>query len=165
MSTLRALIVGVSNYDKMNEPNLPFCVNDIAVMRDALVCGLNFNKLNIITCGENGIVNSVDFFKALEQMALIADIEDTLVFYFSGHGGTLSSGHHLALSDSCVNTQVIIEYLEKIPAKNKIIFIDSCMSGNFVVSETASYSINETIEDFVGRGYAIFASSNETQSS
>jgi len=163
MNTLRALVVGVSNYDKMNQNNLPFCVNDIAAICEALVCGLNFNGSNIITCGEDGIVTEVDFLKALKQMTSIADFNDTLVFYFSGHGGTLPSGHHLLLSDSYVNTQVIIEYLEKVPAKNKIIFIDSCMSGNFNVSQTASYSINETIEDFLGRGYAIFASSNDGQ--
>jgi hypothetical protein len=163
VSILRALVVGVSNYDKMNQNNLPFCINDVVAMCEALVCGLNFNKSNIITCGENGIVTEVDFLKALKQMTSIADIGDTLVFYFSGHGGTLSSGHHLLLSDSCVNTQVIIEYFEKVPAKNKIIFIDSCMSGNFNVSQTASYSINETIEDFLGRGYVIFASSKECQ--
>ncbi|SEJ54240.1 Caspase domain-containing protein [Propionispira arboris] len=163
MNTLRALIVGVSNYDRIHQINLPFCINDISAMREALVSGLNFNKLNIITCGENGIVTEIEFLTALKQMTSIADSNDTLVFYFSGHGGTSQSSHHLLLSDSYINTQVIIEYLEKIPAKNKIIFIDSCMSGDFNVSQTASYNINEAIKDFLGRGYAVFASSRDNQ--
>lgn len=163
MNVLRALVVGVSNYNEMKENNLPFCTNDIFSICDALICGLKFDRSNIITCGENGIVNKVDFLKALKQMTSIADFSDTLVFYFSGHGGTLPSGHHLVLSDSYVNTQVIIEYLESVPAKNKIIFIDSCMSGNFNISQTASYSTNETIEDFLGKGYAVIASCSETQ--
>ena len=163
MRKLRALVVGVSNYDKIQQTNLPFCRNDIYAICDALVHGLKFDKSNIITCGDTGTVTRTDFFDVLQKMTSITDVNDTLVFYFSGHGGTLPLGHQLLLSDSYVGTQDIIGYLEKMPAKNKIIFLDSCMSGNFDVDQTASLNINETIEEFAGKGYAVFASSNATQ--
>lgn len=163
MSELRALIIGVSNYEAMNENNLPFCKNDISAVSEALVCGLKVEKTNIYTYGNNGIVTGEDFIAALHDLISITDTEDTLIFYFSGHGGTMPTGHHLLLSDSLINTKEVIMLLESIPTKNKIIFLDSCMSGNFNINQTASYNINDTIEDFVGKGYAVFASSSATQ--
>ncbi|MBY7008159.1 caspase family protein [Clostridium botulinum] len=163
MSVLRALVIGVSNYKAMNEHDLPFCKNDISAVCDALVCGLKVEKTNIYTCGNNETVKGSDFIAALQNLISITDAEDTLIFYFSGHGGTLPTGHHLLLSDCFVNTKDIIVLLESIPAKNKIIFLDSCMSGNFNINQTASFNINDTVEDFVGKGYAVFASSSATQ--
>lgn len=163
MSVLRALVIGVSKYKAMNENDLPFCKNDISAVCDALICGLKVEKTNIYTCGNNETVKGSEFIAALKNLISITDSEDTLIFYFSGHGGTLPTGHHLLLSDSLINTKDIIMLLEGIPAKNKIIFLDSCMSGNFNINKTASFNINDTVEDFVGKGYAVFASSSATQ--
>lgn len=163
MPVLRALVIGVSNYTAMNEPDLPFCKNDISAVCDALVCGLKVMKTNITTCGNNETVKGADFIAALQNLISTTATEDTLIFYFSGHGGTLPNGHHLLLSDCFVSTKDIIGLLENIPAKNKIIFLDSCMSGNFNINQTASLNINDTVEEFAGKGYAVFASSNAAQ--
>ena len=163
MAVLRALVIGVSNYTAMNQYDLPFCKNDILAVCDALVCGLKVEKTNIATCGNTGTVIGADFIGALQNLISATTAEDTLIFYFSGHGGTLPDGHHLLLSDCFVSTKDIIGRLESIPAKNKIIFLDSCMSGNFNINQTAVLNINDTVEEFAGKGYAVFASSNATQ--
>jgi Caspase domain. len=163
MATLRALVVGVSDYTAMRQNNLPFCVNDIQAISEAFISGLKVDPSNIITCGNTGVVLSSDFIAALKRLSSIVETDDTLLFYFSGHGGTLPQGHHLLLSDSYINTQDIISYLEAIPTKNKVIFIDSCMSGNFSVNQSAVFDINSTVNEFEGKGYAVFASSNATQ--
>mgnify|MGYP001517485909 CR=1 FL=1 len=86
---------------------------------------------------------------------------DKHIFYFSGHGGK----NVLALSDGNLNLQSLIDVIEKIPAKNKIIILDSCHSGYFAISDTPALDLSETIETFVGRGYAVLASCSTEQTS
>ena len=42
--SIHALIVGVSNYDLIGEPNLGFCKNDIKHFSEALIKGLSVKK-------------------------------------------------------------------------------------------------------------------------
>lgn len=163
MATLRALVIGVSDYTTMRQNNLPFCVNDIQAISEAFISGLKIDPSNVMIYGKTGVVLGSDFVAALKRLSPITEPDDTLLFYFSGHGGTLPNGHHLLLSDSYINTQDIIAYLEAIPAKNKVIFIDSCMSGNFSVDQSAVFDIDNTVGEFAGKGYAVFASSNANQ--
>jgi len=37
------------------------------------------------------------------------------------------------------------------------------MAGNFMIDNTAVFNINETADEFAGRGYAVIASSNAIQ--
>jgi hypothetical protein len=163
MSKLHALIVGVSDYSAMKEIDLPFCKNDISLMADALVNGLKAESSDILICGKGGIVTKNQLQIALSRLVTVSTPDDTIIFYFSGHGGSLTKGHHLLLSDEAINTQDIISYFDKIPAKNKIICIDACMSGDFKVDQQLFININDTVADFAGKGYAVFASSNSVQ--
>ncbi len=61
MSKIKALIVGVSDYSIIKANNLPFCSNDIRLMKDAFVYGLNVNKEDVVVCGENKVVTSLEF--------------------------------------------------------------------------------------------------------
>lgn len=163
MSTVKAFLVGVSDYSIMNQENLQFCINDIYSMSEALINGLNANASNIISCGNNGIVSKSIFLDALKKVISNVKTEDTFIFYFLGHGGNDEAGHLLLLSDGFVRTQEVIELFDKISAKNKIIIFDSCMSGNFEVSETPIFSQTMQLDDFVGKGYAVFSSCNGIQ--
>ncbi len=64
-----------------------------------------------------------------------------------------------------INTQSIITYINEISAKSKVIFLDCCLAGNFSVSSPSVFHINDTVSQFAGNGYAVFASSNAIQSS
>lgn len=163
MSNIKALIVGVSDYTLIEENNLPFCRNDITIMQNALENGLKVESDNLIICGKNAVVTASDFINALNNLAQIATVDDTVIFYFSGHGTTQISNHYLVFSDKIISTKEIIEFIEKIKAKNKIIILDSCMSGNFAIDGTATFNIGETVDEFAGKGYAVLASSNAEQ--
>lgn len=163
MSKLHAIIVGVSDYSAMNQIDLPFCKNDISLVADALVNGLKAEPADILICGKGGTVTKNYLLKALSRLIAVSKPDDTLIFYFSGHGGPLPTGHHLLLSDEIISTQDIISYFEKIHAKNKIICIDACMSGDFKVDQQPFINIENTFNDFAGKGYAVFASSSAVQ--
>jgi hypothetical protein len=160
---IKALCVGVSDYSAMGESNLPFCINDIVQITDALVRGLRAYKSHVSYCGNNGNVTTSDFIDSLKKIVLQTSEEDTFIFYFSGHGGNLSTGHHLLLSDGLIKTQEIINNMDTIPAKTKIMIIDSCMSGNFKVDQSITFDETTDIKEFIGKGYAVISSSNETQ--
>lgn len=163
MATLRALVVGVSYYHLKGVNDLPFCKNDIQAISAALAEGLNVRPSDIHVCGETGTVTFSEFTAALHDIAAISESDDSLIMYFSGHGSTKDGKHYLVLSDSKIGTQDIIFYLESIKAKNKILFLDCCMAGNFEIGETASFDIDQAVEDFVGRGYAVIAACNAEQ--
>lgn len=163
MPKLKALVVGVSDYSAIKQNNLPFCVNDINLVTHSLISGLKVEKDNIVTLGNTGVVDKIDF---LNTFALIIDnIEknDTFILYFSGHGGNVGTENYLLFSDGILRTQDVIEILDKIPAKNKIVILDSCMSGNFRVNQTALISEEMNIAEFFGKGYAVISSSSATQ--
>lgn len=163
MGKTKALIVGVSYYYLPNARDLPFCKNDICAISASLSEGLNVSPIDISLLGGSGIVTASQFIKALCKLSLDCTDKDTLILYFSGHGTTSEDQHYLVFSDECISTQTIIDYLSTAKAKNKIIFLDCCMAGCFSVNGTAGFDINQTIEDFVGSGYAVFAACNAQQ--
>jgi len=165
MGQIKGLLVGVSSYNSTSIVDLPFCKNDISLMQNALVNGLNAISEDIIICGYDGTVSEDEFVKALTLLSILCSEDDTVFFYFSGHGGIVNNQHVLMLSDTPVGTDKIIHFLEKAISKNKIICLDACQSGKFEIDQSAIFDINDTVERFAGRGYAVFASSGALQSS
>lgn len=163
MGTTKALIVGVSEYFIDGADNLFFCKNDIIAMQDAFIYGLEVAEKDMIVCGLTNTVTANDLITALKGIERIVQDDDTLLFYFSGHGTTLSEKHYLVLSDRLICTQDIISFLDAISARNKVIFLDCCFAGNFQVDGSAVFDMESTVRDFAGKGYAVFASSNASQ--
>jgi hypothetical protein len=163
MKSIKSLLVGVSNYSLEGANNLPFCKNDIIAMEEALRNGLKVSRNDIITCGNFGLVSKEDFIKEITNLKEKTNEDDVVIFYFSGHGTTQDDKHYLVCSDGLIHTQAIIELMEEINARSKIIILDCCFSGNFSVSGTSDFNIEETIEEFSGKGYAVLSSSNSSQ--
>ncbi|WP_103108445.1 caspase family protein [Brevibacillus reuszeri] len=162
MSNVKALVVGVSNY-YIGATNLPFCMNDVVEMKQALQSGMKLENDDIFILGELGDVKTDDFISALSDITNSTGINDYLLFYFSGHGTKIDNQHFLVFSDGIISTQEIIEYFERSSVKGKVVFLDCCYSGHFSISGTSTFSIEETVDDFAGRGYAVFSSSNSAQ--
>jgi len=165
IAMLRALIIGVADYSATSMSNLVFCTNDIYAIKAAFIEGLKVDPKNISICGASGSVFEADFLAEMYKLSTAANKDDTLLVYFSGHGGSSSGEHYLCLSDSTIKTHVIIDCLEKIPAKNKVLFLDCCEAGNFSIDNSAVFDIDDTANKFAGKGYAVIASSNATQNS
>lgn len=161
MGTVKATLVGVSNYNDSKTPNLEACKNDIVAVKDALIKGLCVSPGNIRTLGDSGTVSLKEFVNELEVASMLVESDDTYIFYFSGHG----NNGILALSENIVSVQAVIELVNKIKAKNKIIILDSCRSGDFMIPKVETLGINELVEKFVGAGCAVMASCGASENS
>ena len=159
MGTIRVLLVGVCDYLKVKCPSLPLCKNDLFAMRTALVQGLRVNPDNILLCGETGIVTRNELVTSIYTALKGATQDDTFIFYFSGHGGK----NCLILSDNFIELQDLINTIEQTHTKNKIVILDSCHSGGFSLDSVPTIDINETVEHFAVRGFAVLASCGAEQ--
>ncbi len=162
MGEIRALLVGVCEYTfNPQVSSLPLCQQDVVAVRQALVDGLNVSSDNISVSGNNGKITKNCFLSDLTSVLATTTREDTLILYFSGHGGN----NCLALSDGLVNLQSLIDLIEKTTPQNKIIILDSCHSGSFSVNDIRPLGTNETIATLASQGYAVLASCSASQTS
>lgn len=161
MGTVKATLVGVSNYDNPQTPDLSACKNDIVELKNALIKGLCVLPTNIRTLGNSGKVSIKELAVELQIASLIAEPDDTYIFYFSGHGNNGT----LALSETNIRVQEVIELVDNIKARNKIIILDSCRSGDFMIPKVETPGIDEMVDAFVGAGYAVMASCGANENS
>lgn len=166
MSNIKAFIVGVSDYSHFPEDKqLPFCRNDIIELQNTLVNAINVSERDIFILGETGNVSHDEFLSTLLNFIESVDADDTLVFYYSGHGCTVDNKHYLVITDTTPNirataicTSDITSIIETCQAKSKIIFLDCCEAGGLFGSTHVDLMIDEAVEEFAGKGYDIFAS-------
>lgn len=127
-------------------------------MKKAFNVGLSVNLEDMLLCGENGRVNVNEYRAAFKDISMLINDEDTFVFYFSGHGAKKSAVNYLVFSDNFISVEEILELIDDIKCKNKLVLIDSCHSGNKNISLEPSIDITSTVDDFVGHGCAIMVS-------
>lgn len=128
-----ALLIGVGDYEEIGATNLPTYKMDLSLLGTSLLSGLKVPKenLRLMAGNENdGYIAAKDFARVLAGFRSLLGAEDTFLFYFSGHGWK----KHLLFSDESVKLQSVIDIIAKLPAKNKIVILDCCYSGNFQVS-------------------------------
>lgn len=153
-----ALLIGVGDYRNMNTENLSSYQNDTELLKAALQCGLNVPADHIrMMTGENnrGLVTVSDFARSIASFHQLLNAEDTFVLYFSGHG----ADQNLVYSDGLIELQSVIDFTEKLPAKNKIVILDCCYSGDFHAGGAKQLAFEQSLSEFVGHGIAVMASS------
>ena len=144
---IRAYLAGVGEYSIARVRPLPFCRSDRAIMREALIRGLSVRPEHIAGPGaETGVVTTEEFTGSLRAFFQEAGEEDTLIFWFSGHGVNREGRHCLMLSDGMIETQSVIDLFDESPVRHKVLFLDCCMSGNYEMSEPAMQAGNNTAE-------------------
>ena len=101
------------------------------------------------------------FARAISEFSQLLRPEDTFILYYSGHG--IQDG--LCFTDGTVNLGSIVDYIEKLPAGQKIAIIDCCYSGEARVSDVKEAPFEKLLSLFVGKGTAVLASSSPDERS
>ena len=140
----KALIVGIDYYESIT--SLRGAVKDARRVKKVLERnedeGVNFQTPKLMLgSNEDSPVTRADIRNAVEE--LFAEDVEVALFYFSGHGYIDATGGFLCASD-CIggddglSLYDVMSFANNSPAKNKIILIDSCHSGDAGRSSTSS---------------------------
>ena len=153
-----ALLASVGNNHQMGGTDLPSWKKDAALIRQGLTQGLGFEEDNIRTIGreESGFVSGRELAAAMSDFSHRLREEDTFLFYFSGHGKNRS----LILSDMGLTLQSVLEVVDRMPARSRLVIVDCCYSGDFHAEAPKRLELEESIASFAGRGIAILASTS-----
>lgn len=161
MGKYYSLLTAAGKYTQQNVADLPSYEMDLKLMKNALTYGLKISADAIRNVGEDGYVSVRSFVRALTEFSSLLGEEDGFIYYFSGHG----SGGNLCFSDGMISIQNVVDFMEKLKAKNKILILDCCYSGRFSVSGVKQMNLEETISTFAGAGTAVLASSASDETS
>lgn len=74
--------------------------------------------------------DSSAFFKRLDQLSYTITNQDEIVIYTTGHGSKSYKNTSYCIGENC-STNSIFEYLSFQAAKQKVVIMDQCYSGNF----------------------------------
>lgn len=146
----------MGDYSRVKSVNLPTYRMDLTLIGNALSGGLRIPADQIRLIGDEGYVSSVSMVRALSEYQALMTGEDTFIFYFSGHG----LEKKLLFSDRLVELQSIIDYIDAMPAKNKIVILDCCYAGDFQTEGARSLQFADSLSAFVGKGIAVLGSSS-----
>lgn len=130
----KALIVGINYYGGDND--LSGCINDAYNVKNVLERNadgtLNFD-INLMTATDEETIITKNILKDNIENLFSGDPEIAL-FYYSGHGYIESTGGYLVTSecqrgDDGLDLNNLMNIVNDSKAKNKIIILDSCHSG------------------------------------
>lgn len=173
--TKHALLVGISNYTRVN--TLPTCDNDAADLRDVLTSkpelGWANGHVRLMTSASDGAMypSKGNFEQQVMNLFRGAATDDTVLFFFSGHGDRSDDGkQYLCPIDydggtpegACVSLSFIKRELSDSLAKCRIVWLDACHSGGDAGTIKGPYSNlspEELAEELTcSEGSAVFAS-------
>lgn len=154
-----ALIASVGDYRQADSISLPSYEADRRLICHALTDGLKMDKEHIRIAGEEGYLSGRSLALCLKDFIRLLQEQDTFLFYFSGHG----IGGNILLSDDKISLVSVINYIDQLPARTKLIFLDCCHAGDFHKPAARQMEFMDTLERYIGHGTAILASSSAGQ--
>lgn len=170
-----AILVGVNVYDDHDFYGpLKLCVKDVEAISDQLITGgYNPQRVRLLTDTTDEKPTRANILTVLQSVANATEVDDLLLFYYSGHGDekdgesylVARDGRHLVLGDTAVSVTRIKEILNGASARAKVIILDACHSGASIGKKGATPMTPE----FIGRvfeqaaGMAILSSCKQDQ--
>lgn len=137
----RALVVGVANYLKVRK--LPETVLDdardvAALLRSPDLCGYPAGNVDTLLDGQATADGIRDGFR---RLARAAGPDDTVIVFFSGHGGRIEKGPNAGtylipfdcdpkrLKDTAIGADELTELVSAIKAGCLVVLLDACHAG------------------------------------
>lgn len=156
---LYALLVGIGDYEKMNISNLGTYRMDLNLIGTAIISGLKCPRDHIrVLAGNdnNGYVSTTDLAKAINGFKALLSNDDTFIFYYSGHG----LDERLIFSNGQLELQSVIDFIDNLTAKNKLVILDCCHAGDFKTAGVKKFMFMDSVDCFAEHGIAVLASTS-----
>lgn len=163
--------VGLSCEEYHNYENINFCHNDLFLLQETLVNFCDYEKANILShmvyldADES---NTTYWYNELEKICEKLTPNDTILFYFAGHGTVLGDDAFLLLPSSVpgneCNTALSLSKINiilKTAKGNGFTIIDACHSGLDVRGTINAGFISKLMD----KSWATLASCSENESS
>jgi hypothetical protein len=174
-----AVLVGINEYADSSINRLSFCVKDILDFNSVLVDPEKgrYEKSNIKvlsdTSAEKPTRNNI--LSKLTAMSRTANPEDSILFYFSGHGAEIEGRPYLLCSDSYRNTieqtalpnELMRKTMESSLARVKMVILDACHSGVLKGAKESGIMTRSFFESFFPppEGFVVLSSCKLGESS
>lgn len=143
----KALCVGIDSYESFGD--LHGCVNDANAVKNVLERNgdgtKNFDVKLITATSESSYITKNNLKDSIKE--LFRGDSEIALLYFAGHGTIDEYGGYICSSeceriDDGLSLEEVMQIMSKSSAKNKVIILDSCFSGNIGErSETNNSSI------------------------
>jgi len=151
-----AIVIGVDSYEDPIFGDLLHAADDAEAIDEILrdEKGGGFDRVHRLL----GEATRDDVFKLLRSMKKEIRREDTLLFYFSGHGTRVPDGDRWrrfllttdarasSLEDSAIDLEELQEFFSALPAARKALIVDACFNGDGK-SVVRPDALNTGIED------------------
>ena len=124
-SIYRAVLVGIGQ-----SQDLPFSVQQLKGFTTTITRGGLFSEDKIHTLfDEQATVSNIE--TEIAWLADTADADDVSLFYFVGHGSTVSTNTLVHAADTVITDEQLAGFMENISG-SLIIIIDTCYSGGMI---------------------------------
>lgn len=165
-----ALIIGVG-------ADLPCTVDDAEglakYLTDEARCAYPTGQVTVLT---QALANRTGMLAALDTLAQSTEQNDTVIFYFSGHGGQYGDTYYLMAhgydvhnpAQTAVSGSEFAAKIAAIPAARKVILLDCCHAGGVADAKGSGLRkvpLSPAALDLFqqGSGYVVIASSTEKE--
>ena len=147
-----AVIVGVSEY--WDGENVLYSSHDAIRLKNILAPVWGEENVLLLV---NRQATKANILSAIDWMAGRASPEDTVLFYFSGHGtedGYLAP-HDARFIDTFISRHELSNRLNAIPSEHRAVILDTCHAGQFasVLDENDSISLFSSRADELSWSY------------
>ncbi len=137
-----AVVVGVNNYTESDAENLSFCVADAEAFYDALLTYCEYDPANVFLFSDGTHERAQkpsrsDILAAIATMSADATEEDSILFFFAGHGTRDAKDSYLltqefrkeVVAETSIPMGTINEHLRQSRARFVMRFFDACHAG------------------------------------
>ena len=149
------LLIGVNQYqDQKNLPSLQYSALDCQGLGEALTeATASFSAKEVII--HHDFINQrpcvADVRQSISHIINAAQAEDTILFYFSGHGILEASSQQVVLCLADTNTEnllttglplnTLLKQLSNCAASQQLVWLDACHSGGMTLRGTSKISL------------------------
>jgi hypothetical protein len=134
-----AVVIGIEKYRQAGIPSVEFAARDAQVVRDYLTKSMGFDAKNVVLL-QNEEASQTDLKKYLGTWLRNRVTPKSRVFvYYAGHGAPDAQtgqaylmpyeGDPAYAEDTAYPIKAMLETLSKLPAKNVLVVLDACFSG------------------------------------